>query len=197
MGHIVRNCYTERCSRSLHGHSVTVEIFLESEVLDRGHMVYDFGLLKGTVKDLVDSFDHCFTYWALEDPEFVAFIHRYSARWVELPVNVSCEQMSRVLFLAIDLILKHTEKTNCERFELKTVRVHETATGYAESTREDAEDSCMGIIRPTDIVFSEAVQKDWRDPSMWSRICTDFTDPYLFRNPEVTIQIEESVQNNP
>jgi hypothetical protein len=48
-------------SRSLHGHSYKVELLLQANALDRGQMVYDFGLLKGDVRDpkLLPVHDDC------------------------------------------------------------------------------------------------------------------------------------------
>ncbi len=50
--HIVRNCSSDRCKRSIHGHSYKVEVLLQANRLDHGQMVYDFGLMKGIIKDL-------------------------------------------------------------------------------------------------------------------------------------------------
>lgn len=50
--HVVRNCTSDRCKRSIHGHSYKVELLLKASKLDHGQMVYDFGLLKGVIKDL-------------------------------------------------------------------------------------------------------------------------------------------------
>ena len=55
--HIVRDCSTDRCRENIHGHSFIVELFLQSNTLDNAGMVYDFGLLKGTVKSFIDAFD--------------------------------------------------------------------------------------------------------------------------------------------
>lgn len=60
--HIVRNCTSDRCKRSIHGHSYKVELLLKASKLDHGQMVYDFGLLKGVIKDLYDSFDHAICF---------------------------------------------------------------------------------------------------------------------------------------
>ena len=68
--HIVRNCSSDRCKRSIHGHSYTVEVFLTAKGLDNGQMIMDFGLMKGTIKDLIDSFDHAYSFWNLEKRSF-------------------------------------------------------------------------------------------------------------------------------
>ncbi|STP11883.1 6-pyruvoyl tetrahydrobiopterin synthase [Helicobacter mustelae] len=44
--HIVRNCTSLRCSRSLHGHNYKVEIFLKADRLDNAGMILDFGIFK-------------------------------------------------------------------------------------------------------------------------------------------------------
>lgn len=46
---IVRNCSSERCKHSIHGHSYQIELILEAKRLDHGQMVYDFGLLKSSM----------------------------------------------------------------------------------------------------------------------------------------------------
>jgi 6-pyruvoyltetrahydropterin/6-carboxytetrahydropterin synthase len=61
--HIVRGCSTIKCSKSLHGHSYQVEVLFESNFLDNAQMVYDFGLMKQNIYDLVEMFDHAVTIW--------------------------------------------------------------------------------------------------------------------------------------
>ncbi len=80
--HIVRDCSTRRCSRSLHGHSYKIELLLEAHALDQGQMVYDFGLLKQGPRELIDAFDHAVTLWANDDPDYIAACQRHSERWV-------------------------------------------------------------------------------------------------------------------
>ena len=80
--HIVRNCTSDRCKRSIHGHSYKVELLLKASKLDHGQMVYDFGLLKGVIKELFDSFDHAICYWQKDDPEYIAACQTFSARWI-------------------------------------------------------------------------------------------------------------------
>ena len=53
--HRVVNCTSERCKYSLHGHSAVIEITLDCSKPDNGGMGYDFGLMKGSIKDFVDS----------------------------------------------------------------------------------------------------------------------------------------------
>ena len=170
--HIVRDCTSRRCSRSIHGHSYKVEVKLKSDFLDNGQMVYDFGLMKLYIKDLIDSFDHAITLWSKDNKEYIEFAKKFSERWVELPVNPSAEQFSRVFFLMIERVLNLMEfKNNEKNVEVYSVIVHETDTGYAECFREDAYNfEGMGEIRLEDIKFSDRIKEEWRDKDMWDKI---------------------------
>ncbi|MEJ2488572.1 MAG: 6-pyruvoyl tetrahydropterin synthase family protein, partial [Sulfurovaceae bacterium] len=113
--HIVRGCTTQRCSENIHGHSYKVEILLRSQYLDHGQMVYDFGLVKHTMKQLIDSFDHAITLWSEDDPRYLEDMKKHSQRWVQLPVSPSAEQFARVFFLAIEQILQASKMVNDEK----------------------------------------------------------------------------------
>ncbi len=169
--HIVRKCTTQRCSQNIHGHSYKVEILLESNYLDAGQMVYDFGLVKHTMKEAIDSFDHAITLWCDDDAQYIEDMQRHSARWVVLPVSPSAEQFSRVFFVIIDQILKTTTMINEEReVKLHSIIVHETDTGYAQAFRDDAYSALMGEINLQKIEFSDQVKNEWKDKQMWEKI---------------------------
>ena len=169
--HIVRKCTSRRCSRSIHGHSYKVEVKLSSNFLDNGQMVYDFGLTKIYIKDIIDSFDHAITLWAEDDKEYVEFAKKFSERWIILPLNPSAEQFSRIFFVIIDKILNLLEFKNSEKnVTLHSVIVHETDTGYAECFREDAFNKNMGEIRLEEIIFSDRIKKEWSDNTLWDKI---------------------------
>jgi len=169
--HIVRECSTLRCSKNLHGHSYKVEVLIESNYLDNGQMVYDFGLTKLYIKDIIDSFDHAITLWSGDSREYIEDMKRYSLRWIELPVSPSAEQFCRVFFILIDKILKSTVMVNGEReVNLKSIIVHETDTGYAQCFREDAYNKNMGEILLKDIIFSNQIKDEWRDKNLWDKL---------------------------
>ena len=169
--HIVRGCSSVKCRSSLHGHSYRVELLFESNFLDNGQMVYDFGLMKQNMKALVESFDHAITLWDGDGEKYVEDMKAHSDRWVQLPVSPSAEQFSRVIFLMIDKLLKLTSTVNGEKeVKLHSVIVHETTTGYAQAFREDAYSTNMGVINLEDIVFSGEVKNDWTDSELWQKI---------------------------
>ena len=180
--HIVRNCTSKRCSQSIHGHSYKVELFFKSDTLDRGQMVYDFGLTKLTIKELIDSFDHAITLWSDDNPDYLKDMKKWSRRWIELPVNPSAEQFSRIFFLMIDKVLNQTIMVNEEKnVTIDSVIVHETDTGYAKCDRFDAYNEEMGKIALEKIIFSDGVKEEWSDPLMWDKLLKG----EHFKNPKV------------
>ncbi len=169
--HIVRDCTTRRCSENIHGHSYKIEVLLQSNYLDNGQMVYDFGLTKRSIKEMIDSFDHAITLWGKDDMAYVTAMKTYSNRWIELPVSPSAEQFSRVIYLIVERILACTGMQNGEReVKLHSIIVHETETGYAQGFKEDAHSKLMGEIKLEEIVFSPQVQNEWSDPELWKKL---------------------------
>ena len=166
--HIVRNCSSIRCKKSIHGHSYVVEVFFTSTGLDNGMMVMDFGLMKGTIKDLIDSFDHAYSFWNKESDKFQEFILESSERWIKMPVSPSAEAYSLMLLYVINKMINATEFNNGEQdVQVSSVRVHETVTGYAESFRDDLDYVNFSL---TDIVFSDGVKSEWKDSAMYDKL---------------------------
>jgi 6-pyruvoyltetrahydropterin/6-carboxytetrahydropterin synthase len=183
--HVVRNCYSERCKYSIHGHSYEIEILFKSRKLDKAGMVLDFGIMKQGIKDVIDSWDHSTQFWDKDDPEYIAAIKKFSARWISLPVSPSAEQMSRVFFVLVDEFLSKSEFHNGEdeNIILHSVVVHETRTGYAECFKDDAyNDFDNGAIKISDIVFSDAIRDEWSDRDMMKNLLNG--DSIVYKEPE-------------
>lgn len=169
--HIVRGCSTIKCRSSLHGHSYRVELLFESNFLDNGQMVYDFGLMKQNMKDIIDSFDHSIALWDGDEKEYLDDMKKHSQRWVQLPLSPSAEQFSRIIFVLIDRLLKQTTTRNGEKeVKLHSVIVHETQTGYAECFVEDAYNKNMGLVDLDKILFSQAIIDDWKENLLFEKI---------------------------
>lgn len=183
--HIVRDCSSLRCKESIHGHSYIVEIFLTSSRLDNGQMIVDFGLLKGTIKDFIDSFDHCWTVWNKETDEFKDFVKKHSLRWIELPVSPSAEMFSLMFLFVIDKIIENTKFQNGEGFvKLHSVRVHETETGYAEAFHDDLQWWKWSL---DNIIISDDIYLEWQDPLMWSKLMKEI--PFI--NPKIELKFNK------
>lgn len=187
--HVVRNCTSDRCSRSIHGHSYKVEVILEAQALDHGQMIYDFGLMKGHIRTLIDSFDHAICFWDKDDPAYIEACKTFSARWIALPISPSAEQFSRLFFVLTDAVLRQTDMMNGEAdVSLQSIIVHETATGYAQCFREDVLNPRMGIIPMESIVFSEQVRNEWPDPDLFEKL----KQGVRFINPLAARQVDEA-----
>ena len=183
---MVRNCSSDRCKFSIHGHSYQIELILEAHRLDHGQMVYDFGLLKSSIKDIIDSFDHAICFWDKDDPDYIAMCKQFSARWISLPVSPSAEQFSRVVFFWAREILKQTQMQNGETdVSVYSVIAHETATGYAQCFAEDVDNVQMGELRLGGFDFSEQVKAEWTDPLMYDKLIKG----EKFMNPSVELQV--------
>ena len=169
--HIVRGCSSTRCRSSIHGHSYKVELLFESDFLDHGHMVYDFGLMKQNMKLLVDSFDHAITLWNEDDTLYINDMKKHSDRWITLPVSPSAEQFSRVIFVIVDTLLQQTNSINGEKnVKLNSIIVHETDTGYAQCFKEDAYSENMGKIDLEKIIFSQTIKSEWGDSELFEKL---------------------------
>ena len=169
--HVVRGCSSVKCRSSVHGHSYKVELLFESNFLDNGQMVYDFGLMKQNMKALIESFDHAIALWNGDDDEYIQDMQKHSQRWVLLPVSPSAEQFARVIFVMIDKLLKLTSSVNGEKeVKLHSVIVHETQTGYAQAFEHDAYSQSMGIIELSKIVFSKDILNGFEDSLLWEKI---------------------------
>lgn len=126
--HILSSAYSEECSRSIHGHSYCVEIFIQSRYLNEDGMVIDFKKLKEIVKPFIEAWDHQCLIFASDLPsldEFKAAKSALGTQIVPTPWNPTAENMAKYLFHAISD--HHMNGTT-----LQKVRVHETDTGYAE-----------------------------------------------------------------
>jgi 6-pyruvoyltetrahydropterin/6-carboxytetrahydropterin synthase len=158
-------------------------LLFEANGLDNGHMVMDFGLMKDNIKDIIMSFNNSVTFWNKDDNEYINAVK--GNRWVSLPVNPSAEQLSRVLFLLVNTILKKTQFANGECSPLlNSVIVHETETGYAQCFNDDVSNTKMGELNFKDIIFSEAIQASWKDKDLYNNI-SGSNEIYFYNNAPV------------
>ena len=158
--HIVRNCTSERCSHSIHGHSAVIELFFESDQLDNAQMVMDFGLMKTSIKQFIDSMDHCYLLCDKDKPEFKEFITKECDRYIVMPFNPSAEMLSLYIFKNVSNILELTNLANGEQnVKLKAVRYHETVTGSAECNEDDLKNIWRSEY--DNVRYSDGVLRDW------------------------------------
>jgi 6-pyruvoyltetrahydropterin/6-carboxytetrahydropterin synthase len=159
--HIVRNCSTVRCRENIHGHSFRVEVFLQSNRLDRAGMVLDFSLLKPQIGKFIDAFDHTYIYWSEEPEDFKNKIKSLSNRWIELPFSPTAENLALMFHFWIQRILDNSEFSNCEgEIKVHCVRVHETETGFAQTEPEEQLVQNMTQYPLYDYDYSESIAEE-------------------------------------
>jgi len=90
-------------------------------------MVMDFGDLKKVIGNFMDSLDHTTFIWLEDDPEYTDTIFKYSKRVVAMVKDPTAENIARATLSNLVHLLKASP------VEVVKVRVHETATGYAEA----------------------------------------------------------------
>lgn len=185
--HIVRNCSTNRCKKSIHGHSFQIEIFLTSDKLDNGGMIVDFSLIKKSIGQWIDSFDHCMLLWRNDNPEYKEDVKKWCDRWIELPISPSAENLALYICYMINAMIEATEFNNGEgNVKCSKVIYHETATGYAEATINDFD------LLPVDLstAYSVGVLNDWSEELHSFFRHTKESDGKYFINPKVEKQIK-------
>lgn len=185
--HIVRNCSSKRCAHSIHGHSAKIEVLLKGG-LDNAGMVYDFGLMKSTIKEFIDSMDHCMLFWDADRDDYIQDIKKYSDRWISLPFNPTAEKLAVFIGVAVDHILKHTKFQNNEKdVHVHAVRYHETTTGYAEAEASDIENAkSAGWL--THMECSPGVVKDWSEDLLKAMNGVDIKNPQPFKQVQSCYQ---------
>lgn len=174
--HIVRNAYTEKCRSSVHGHSYEYELFLSATELDNAGMVTDFTFVKKYFNSLFDSFDHTSILMTSEKEEIKECFLKNFERVVIADWNSTAELQSRFFATISYFIIKYLNENKLwengeQDVKVKSVRVHETKTGYAECTIDelsglddtftpiDVKSSYIKLAQSTK--FSEGIQKDW------------------------------------
>lgn len=127
--HRLLSASTERC-RGIHGHSYKVEVFIDGELSEEDGMVLDFTLLKKSLGDHIDMFDHSLILWEkdslVDKSTNYNLLTMLNPRWIVFPQHPTAEMMAAYFyFIAYERITSH-------KMRVEAVRVHETETGYAE-----------------------------------------------------------------
>ena len=165
--HIVRNCTSQRCRENIHGHSYEVEVFLKPDLSPDNITVIDTVLLNN-IKEFIHSFDHAFTLWNKESDEVRDGIYKINTRVAEIPVSPSAEGYALLFsFVIYQMISAAKLADEGGEVTLQAVGVHETKSGYAESSIED-----LNLVRFAieDVKFNEGIMREWKDKEWWTRM---------------------------
>ncbi len=92
--------YHGKCE-NLHGHNYRVRVYAEGSELDEGGMLIDFGILKKSLKEILNEFDHCL----LNETEAFA------------KIEASAENIARIIFERLQEKLPRAPLSRVEVFE--------------------------------------------------------------------------------
>ncbi len=124
--------------KNIHGHSYKLFVTVIGEPINdnqnvKNGMVMDFGDLKRIVKqEIVDVFDHAYAVNKAENIEKLKMLGKIFERFIVCEEQPTCENM--VIHFA-EKIKKHLP----ENIRLFSIKLHETATSYAEWYASDNE----------------------------------------------------------
>jgi len=121
--HRLVSSYSTRC-QSFHGHGYTVDLVLKGTKLNEDAMVIDFGEVKAEVGDLFDMFDHSMVLYD-KDPfnsRMVDIMKEGNMRYLIVSYNPTAERMAQHFY----------KELKGQGYDVDSVKVHETLTGWAE-----------------------------------------------------------------
>jgi len=140
---------------------------LKPDLSHRGTLLANDVLLN-SIREFIHSFDHAFTLWDKEPDEVKDGIYMINTRVAEIPVSPSAEGYALVFLFMINQIITAPDLVNgAGNVKLHAVGVHETKSGYAESTVDD-----LNLVRFTKaaIKFNAGIKREWKVVEWWNRI---------------------------
>jgi len=121
-----------------HGHSRKIELVLEADDLDQNEMVCDYKVVKATMKEYLDSFDHAICM-NTEDKNYTHFKESFGERVIGFEgVDPTTEIMARTIYDTFKERLAAYADQNERRYNLASgvrivkVRVWETSSSWSE-----------------------------------------------------------------
>jgi 6-pyruvoyltetrahydropterin/6-carboxytetrahydropterin synthase len=125
MGHRLVTAYTTEC-KHMHGHSVKLELFFKSNILNEDGMIIDFKKVKDSLESYFKEWDHMFVI--SEEDNLCKFtdLNCWELGIKKVDFNPTAENFAEHFYKYIK------DKFPC----LYKVRYHETDTGYAEYFEE-------------------------------------------------------------
>ena len=135
-GHMLSK-HPDKC-RFPHGHSRRVEFVLEAENLDQNDMVCDFKIVKETMVDFLDQYDHAICV-NTDDPKYSDLKSSYGDRVVGFTkTDPTTEVIAKTVYENFrDRLAEYAAKPNLryplrDSLKIVSVRVWETSSSWAE-----------------------------------------------------------------
>ncbi len=128
-GHILSK-HPGKC-RFPHGHSRRIDVVLAADTLDENDMVCDFQFVGTLIKEFIEQLDHAICL-NTADPHFAFYRTAYERVVAFENQDPTSELMARQVFDHLQAALEKTSETVARRVRVVSVRMHETATSWAE-----------------------------------------------------------------
>lgn len=122
--------------REIHGHSYRLFVTIKGEpstdpMNPKQGMVMDFGVLKKIVhEEIISRFDHALVLRSTSDKELLKLLTAQFDNLIEVDYQPTCENM-------LDDFSRRIAARLPEGVTLQSLRLHETASSYAEWFAED------------------------------------------------------------
>ena len=123
-----------------HGHTRKVEFVIEADTLDENEMVCDFKIIKTSLGEWLDSFDHAMCM-NTTDPAYTDFKERYGERVIGFDnQDPTTELLAKIIFDHAQKALADYSAHPEARYPLRegvrlvSIRVSETTSSWAEYT---------------------------------------------------------------
>ena len=135
-GHMLSK-HPDKC-KFPHGHSRRVEFVIEADDLDKNDMVCDFKIVKETIADFLNQYDHAMCM-NTDDPKYDEFKSSYGDRVIGFTAtDPTTEVIARTIHDHFKTRLKEYGAKPNQRYPLRhsvrivSVRVWETSSSWAE-----------------------------------------------------------------
>jgi 6-pyruvoyltetrahydropterin/6-carboxytetrahydropterin synthase len=128
-GHILSK-HPGKC-RFPHGHSRRVEVVVEATTLDENDMVCDFKFVGELIKEFIEQFDHAMCL-NTADPHFALYRAAYERVVAFENQDPTSELMARQVFDKMKGALEKSPEAVARRVRVVRIRMHETASSWAE-----------------------------------------------------------------
>jgi 6-pyruvoyltetrahydropterin/6-carboxytetrahydropterin synthase len=128
-GHILSK-HPGKC-RFPHGHSRRIEVVVEAGELDANDMVCDFKQVGALIGEFIETFDHAMCL-NTADAHFSLYRDAYERVVPFENQDPTSELMARLVFKKMQSALETAPDSLRRRVRVRRIRMHETATSWAE-----------------------------------------------------------------
>jgi len=122
LAHQLEHAFSKCCSAQIHGHSYICELYFSDTEVNEDGMVVDFGEVKSKIGKYMDNWDHSLVMSVTMPKDYLDCLRDYNENLKIVKYNPTAENMAKDIYDHVKKLINTLSK----------VRIHETATGWAE-----------------------------------------------------------------